>query len=185
MNSKPQNQNAAQMLAKSFSSHQVFDIRDAESKMNNLKDNQCFVIDIDASCGFSEFTADFFARQLMQCHLPSTVKDIYMIVSDMKSHHAIMTFAQGLSIAFARDYQKKINIHVVSSLNFDVTLIVPSEKNNKWVVYGFDDTENSFESYDDANVIQNKKILFEGENILDWMDNNQRILNGINYVWSE
>lgn len=147
--------------------------------------SHCFVIDIEQQFFKKNITPEQFVTQLLESGLPDSIQDIYLLTSEIEQNHFLAVFAHYLSRIFAEHHRRMINVHVPTYLSCEMTLIVPSAENNHWKIYGINrsEVEQNDLSYENILAAKNKKMIWEGNNLLDWMNDPQQTYNGRTYTW--
>lgn len=147
--------------------------------------SKCFVIDIEQKFFKKNITPDQFATQLLNLKLPASIQDIYLLTSEIEKDHFLSVFAHHLSQVFSKNHHRKINVHIPTYLSKEMTLIVPPEGKNSWKIYGINrsDLPQSDPSFNTILEAPNKQLIWEGNNIFEWMNDPQQTYNGIAYVW--
>jgi hypothetical protein len=145
--------------------------------------NRYVIVDIDQSFFTKNLSPDKFASQLITEGLSPDIQDIYLIVSEIENDHPLGVFAQQLTTILAERYQRKIKIHIPSYFSCYKTLLVPPDEDNKWRIFGINETNKN--SYESLLINQNKKCVFENENLFEWLNNPQQTFDSVDYVWGE
>lgn len=157
------------------------------------KGSKLYIVDVSSNQNiYLNKTAKAFAAELIQMGLPDSVKDIYMIMSDLKSDQSLISFCNELAKAFTLYQHRKIAVHAPAQLGYDMTVVMPA-KNGKWQIYGlYDDgiiaskllQEKNQLDFDYIHTINDKVLLWEGEDIQSYLNDPQKIYDGITYVWA-
>lgn len=149
---------------------------------DKFAEDKCFIVDIEQTYVTKKTTPEKFTSQLI---ITNSIKDIYLLVSEITQRHSLVVFANLLARELAEHHDKQIKVHVISSLNFDITFLIPPNKNSKnWQVYGVNpDNEIEHPTVAMLSKLAEKKLIWEGGDILDWMNSPQQTLSGVSYVW--
>lgn len=152
---------------------------DAEDKLH------CFVIDIEQQFFRKNITPEQYAAELIKSILPHSIHDLYLLTSEIEQNHFMAVFAHQLSQALLELHHRKINVHIPTYLSCEMTLIVPAKENDPWKIYGINHSNlNQTDlSYEKILAEKDKEIIWEGNDILEWMNNPQQTYNGSAYVW--
>lgn len=143
------------------------------NQLDSENDTSCFIVDIEQKFFKKNITPEQYAADLMKSGLPDFIKDIYLFTSEIEPNHFMAVFAHHLARCFAEFHGRKINVHISSYLSSEITHIIPPENNNgSWKIYGMS-REN----------LQSKKLIWEGKNILEWMNDPQQTYSGRAYAW--
>lgn len=150
---------------------------------------------VDVACTeniYLKMSGKDFADQLIQMDLPLGIRDIYMIMSDVNPDKSLMAFCNDLAKAFAQCFHRKIAVHAPVQLGYDMTILMPT-KSGKWQIYGLYDNgmiankllkEKTHLDFDYIKTLSDKVLLWEGTDIQKYLDDPQKIYDGISYVWS-
>lgn len=131
-----------------------------------------FIVDLTSDIPLaSRSTPEIFADYLIDMGLPKNISNIYLVIPDENIEKSMIAFAENLSRAFSEFHQRNVAVHVPAQLGYDATVVVPSEKNNEWEIYGFKDNDDS------------RELIWKGSNIAHYMNNAQHTYDGISYVW--
>jgi len=141
-----------------------------------LRDKNCYILALNENLSLTQTTSvKDFAKALLKLRLPTSLEHIYLITSDLSTQHSLLPFASHLSLFFKEFYQRDLKIHVVCDLNYDLTILRPPSENSSWMIFG--KQENSG---------QEEKLLWQGENILQWFNDPQRVLSSKTYAtWGD
>lgn len=131
----------------------------------------CAIIDINDKNQLSKniLTPELLVEKLIQIKLPQSIKDIYLLVSEVSSEYPLSVYAHNLSKILSEKLHHQIKTHIVSSLNYDMSIINFSSEEPIWKVYG--------------ETNEQKTLLWEGDNILDFMNSPQQTFDGKAYVF--
>lgn len=158
-------------------------------KLNHSKE-PLFVIDLDANNNFQKYiVAVPFAIRLSVRAIASQVSDIYLLVSDVNIKSRLPSFAYHLAKNLNEKSEQPISVHIPTVLDHDVTLVVPPAKLEQWKIYGMSE-QHLPENVADYNFaawqkVKNKTLLWEGDDILQWLNDPQKTYTGIAYSWKE
>jgi hypothetical protein len=156
------------------------------TQLPNINESQCFVVDIDQQFFTAQLSPEDFISYLLKNTDISLIRDIYLIVSEIQPNHPLGVFAHHLSRMLLEFHQKKINVHVISYLSSDVTLLVPPNQQDKqWKIVGINEENSKNLSYENLLANKNQKELFKNANLLVWLDDPQQTFDGTAYVWGE
>lgn len=144
-----------------------------------------FIVDIEQHYFKKNITPEKFVAQLIQSKLPDSIQDIYLLTSEIEADHFLAIFSHHVSRIFSEKYKRKITVHVPTYLSCDMTLIVPDKEKNSWKVYGINrsDLTADEKSFDKLLLTKNKKSVWEGQDLLEWMNDPQHAYQGISYAW--
>ncbi len=169
MNKNENNQKAAEYLQKIHA--------DADDK-------RYFVIDIEQHFFKKNITPEEYAANLIESGLPDSIQDIYLLTSEITQDHFMAVFAHHLARCFAEFHHRTINIHIPSYLSCEITLIVPPIE-NQWKIYGINRSDLTHAELSFATIFaeKNKNLIWEGSDLLEWMNDPQQTYSCKTYVW--
>lgn len=147
----------------------IFKFLEESNSLSKLE--SCAIIDIHDKSQLSKnkLTPERLVDKLIQHELPQSMKDLYLIVSEVSSEYPLSVFAHNLSKILSEKLHHQINTHIVSSLNYDMSIINFSSEEPIWQVYG--ETNGKM------------TLIWEGNNILDFMNSPQQTFDGKAYVF--
>lgn len=184
------NRKAAEALMRIYNISNLYLYSDAILKMREDDSSYCIIIDFndESHLAKNSISPQQFSAKLMAAGLPKTVKHVYLLVSEVSAEYPLSAYAHHFALNFAEVFQRKIAVHTVSSLNFEMSVLALSSKET-WQIYGLR-KENLPTAIEEASSellpkINNKKLIWEGENILDYMQSPQQTFDGTAYVWSQ
>lgn len=134
---------------------------------NNTED-KLIVIDLKVPTKIENTSPELLVAKLIPL-VTDKVKDIYLVTPELSRENLMSVYAHKLAAYFAEVYQIQLLVHIVSSLEFDSTLISMQEEN--------------FQIHGVSSSTQTKKMIWEGQDILSYMDDPQRSFTGVSYVW--
>lgn len=130
------------------------------------KNNQCFIIDIGENNLFqSLLNPEQFGIELINAKFPKTITDIYLVASEDTSHNSLIKFAHHLAKFLSKKAETEIFVHTVSEINYIQTNV--SIALGGWTICGMRDGK--------------KELLWEGQDILQWLSHPQRTFTGKNF----
>lgn len=146
-------------------------------KNNNLSAAQekLFILDLDAKDRFwRDIKPGAFANTLLNNGLPKTVRTLYFITSDVNKTHNLREFSREL-IQVLQNENYQLSAYVPTDFNNDLTLLVAPgiKNNNSWQVFGINDRPKNV-NFSSLCKIKQKKLLWEGEDILEWLEKNEK-----------
>lgn len=158
------------------------------SKSKQAQSEPLFIIDMDANGYFQENNApDLLAMRLNVMEISNDINDIYLLVSDVNVNKKLPTFANRFAKALSQLEERTIEVHIPTSLNYDVTFVDPLHHLGKWQVYGIykEELSNNSEKIclDTLQKLKNKMLLWEGDDILQFLNDPQKTYSGVSYVW--
>lgn len=167
---------AAESLANSYGP--IYDFSHEWKKFTGQTKDKCFIIDTRNEFGYATqlFPPELLASKLITYQLPDNVSDIYLLISE-NSEQFQSNYAHVLAKIFAKEYKRNFTIHTIASLNFDETIVkfIPNE--NKWKVNGKLPSED--------NKKMSETLIWEGSDILEYMNSAQQTFTAKTYTWSD
>lgn len=180
------NKQGAKYLAEQY---QIEIISEFSAHFINNKINRLIIMDIAGDAHLTSLKLEEeLADELIRMGLPESCTDIYFLMSDIDPKKSLILFANILSTIFMKKHKRKIQIHVPSHIAYDVTLLL-STTIGHWAIYGLQkeniikELENYIEDVDYLTKISNKKLLWEGKDILNYLENSRHTFTGISYAW--
>lgn len=144
--------------------------------LSKIKDTHLVLLDTD---GFVQnylspsVLADLLLNQFKLNE--SQVKSIELLFSDMIPNNILAQYAQSLADELIDTAGNHYKIYVPINVNYTVTFISPDLSLKKWQFYGVKDEQLHQEMVSSIELLSqnpNKKLLWEGENICDWLIKN-------------
>lgn len=114
-------------------------------------------------------TAKYYFQRLSRVRLLKIPSHMYLIKSDNLPKYNLTVLAHQLAQLINESRKEKTMVHVITDLNVDITNI---QLDSKWTIYGANQKKES-----------ERKILWQGDHLLQWMDHPQRSFNGLSYTW--
>ncbi len=115
-------------------------------------------------------SSKLFTHELLRIGIPKKLTDVYFIVSDIHSVSKTVSFINYLASDLSAIYKRKILVHAPFQLNFEkIHIEVPLTEMESWRVHGVSSDK--------------KTIIWQGEDILKWLNDSNRTLSGVDYVW--
>jgi len=140
-------------------------------------DEELILLDLSADGEFQELCSpEQLASELEEKSLLNNVKVIHLLISDVSSDSHLIPFAKELAIALEKMDKKEIHITVPTDMSYQMTLLAPPETNEgNWKIYGLSAKksdsffqESKDKDYESLEKLSNKKLLWQGKNIVDW-----------------
>ncbi|CAM4453180.1 MAG: hypothetical protein LEGION0398_MBIBDBAK_00014 [Legionellaceae bacterium] len=141
----------------------------------NPMDGALIILDVDAEDRFwKKIKPETFANTILEKNLPTTIHTVYFITSEVNKDHNLLEFATKL-IEILKEKNVLLTAYVPTDFNNTITFIVPPQKNKAslWQIYGINTRPKTL-NFDNLNKIKNKTLIWEGENILKWLENEQK-----------
>ncbi|MHB1949429.1 MAG: hypothetical protein ACYCQI_15105 [Gammaproteobacteria bacterium] len=181
------NQRSAEIIAKKYGLDTHIYRYPFDEFFTGNRNEPIVVIDLDADGHFQHtFVPEFFATRMSVRNMFDEINDIYLLVSNITLDKSLKVFATKLSNDILKKTQKKITIHIPVDFHHFGILVVPPENDEHWKVYGLNsnDLRVSNLSLDVLAQTKNKTLIWEGDDILQWLDLPE-MLYAANHSWSD
>jgi hypothetical protein len=182
--------NAGIILSRFYDDHELYYFTDWTVKLNGSHHSKLILVDVsdDSQIGKHKIIPEVLANKLMDLGLPESINDIYLVTNEYSSDNLLSVYAHELSRAFAQNFQRKIAVHVPSSLNFDISMVC-YDKENVFQIIGINNSKKlklpKKLTMKSVAKIEEKEIIWEGNDILKWMDDPQQVFTEVSYVWAD
>lgn len=160
------------------------------SKTEHPQKEPLFILDLDTDGHFQENKIPhLFAMELNMREVMNNVDDIYLLVSDVNVNKRLSVFANRFAKELTQLEDRRIRVHILTSLNYDMTFVVAPDSERKWQLYGIyeeDFLSNNLNlNLDTLHNFKNKNLVWEGEDILQCLNDPQNTYYGVSYAWSK
>jgi len=149
-------------------------------------DQQITLLDLTADGEFQRLShPELMGEILLKSGMGKKVKNLNILVSDISLAKPLFIYADELS-HYLRDKGKLMRVHVAGDLNGCSIICPPTMHQLAWQVYAVPakeclnqtmlDKPDQKRDYQYYATLPNKKILWEGNDIMQWLEDHDRII---------
>lgn len=155
------------------------------------KQNEIYIVDLNADGKFQgNISPEKLSQVLVEKRLLESPCTINLLVSDIVMGNSIAVYASELSHLLKENHQIDTAIKIISNdLNYAAVFLTPPDVvGGKWQVFGLSNIPYGSRtklSYNNFYSNANKELLWEGENLSNWLDNEVRIIKDVTKLSDE
>ncbi|KTD69389.1 hypothetical protein Lste_2547 [Legionella steelei] len=143
---------------------------------------QLLLVDVDADDKFLRYLEPVsLAEALLKRQLSAQVRSVVFLISDTNKHKNLFEFARPFLAHLEGAFKHPVIAYIPTDLNYYSTLLMAPRKTNlNWQVYGINiddfpkDTSFNLELF---QRLEDKHLLWEGPNILEWITTGQKAIS--------
>ena len=106
-----------------------------DTNLSDIRSSSITLVDLRADSKFQDcHNAESFADFFYENKLSPTVKEIYLMVSDVNPDNFLLSFTDNF-IEKMRTHGIELPMYVCGSVNASATFIVPPEQTRNWKIY--------------------------------------------------